>query len=364
MNPLLLFFLLSLFSANGLTDNKQSIELVFAGDAMMHTMQLNAARQADGEYDFSDYYTALKPYIESADYAVVNLELPLGGKDYAGYPRFCAPDSYLDPLVDAGFDLYLNANNHILDRDDNGLRRTLDVLDHRGLSHIGAYRNKQERDSTGIFIEDIGGFKIAFLNYTYGTNGLVARDGTVVNYNNRQQMDSDIAEARKRGAELICVCIHWGEEYRLLPDNYEKDYANFLLDRDVDLIIGGHPHVIQPLEIRKSKKSDKNIFLCYSLGNFISSMKKPDTRGGAMCRVRISRDANGKARIDSASYRTVMTLKPGGAVKNFHLVPGEKPTGGYMEAERKEFYNSAKKIFDNHNVNVPEDTRPISAYQK
>lgn len=363
MNGFFLSLLLTLLLSS-VSSSKNNIEIVFAGDAMMHSQQLDAASKGNGVYDFSGYYTAIAPYISSADYAVVNLELPLAGSGYSGYPQFCAPDSYLDPLVDAGFDLFLNANNHILDKYDKGLRRTLDVLDQRGLSHIGAYRNKQERDSSGIFIEDIGGFKIAFLNYTYGTNGLVARDGTVVNYNNRQQMDSDITEARKRGAELICVCIHWGEEYRLLPDNYEKDYANFLLDRDVDLIIGGHPHVIQPLEIRKSQKSDKNIFLCYSLGNFISSMKKTDTRGGAMCRVSISRDANGKARIDSASYRTVMTLKPGGAVKNFCLVPGEKPTGGYMEAERREFYNSAKKIFDKHNVNVPEDTRPISAYQK
>lgn len=353
---------LLLFSfAAGKSAEKDSIELVFAGDAMMHQRQLDAARKGNG-YDFSGYYDALKPYISSADYAVVNLELPLGGSNYSGYPQFCAPDSYLDPLVDAGFDLFLNANNHILDRSDAGLRRTLTVLDERGLPHVGAYQDKAQRDTVTPMIKNIGGFDIAFLNYTYGTNGIVARKGAVVDYINKDLIASDIKKAREKGAELICVCIHWGDEYVLLPVQSEKTMADFLTEQGVDLIIGGHPHVIQPMEIRHSAKHNKDVFLCYSLGNFISAMRKTDTRGGAMARVKISRDSDGKPRIEDASYRMVFTLAPGGGSTNYRLVPAETPTGGYMEAERKAFVGSASRIFNKHNVRVPLDTIPVASY--
>ena len=112
--------ILWLLAATAAAQSRPAVEIVFAGDAMMHKRQLNAARRSDGTYDFSPYYQALRPYIESADYAVVNLELPLGGAPYSGYPMFCAPDSYITPLKEAGFDLFLNANNHILDRRTKG----------------------------------------------------------------------------------------------------------------------------------------------------------------------------------------------------------------------------------------------------
>ena len=147
--------------------------LVFAGDAMQHQSQLDNSRRPDGSFDYSHYFSAIEPYIKSADYAVVNLETPIGQKGYSGYPMFCAPAAYAKVLGDAGFDMLLTANNHTLDRRDRGLRHTYAVLDSLGVDHIGTYPSPAERNATLPFIRDINGFKVAFLNYTYGTNGIL-----------------------------------------------------------------------------------------------------------------------------------------------------------------------------------------------
>ena len=280
---------------------RDSVDIVFAGDAMQHERQLNAARRAGGVYSYDSCYTALQPYIESADYAVVNLETPLGGAPYSGYPMFCAPDSYLSALKSAGFDLILTANNHVLDHRDKGLRRTVATISREGLPWVGSYDDKEQRDSILPLIKDIGGIKVAFLNYTYGTNGIAIQGNVAVDYINRPLMAKDIEAARNRGAEIVAVCVHWGDEYQLLPNQSQRALADYLTDLGADLIIGGHPHVIQPMEIRHSDKHDKDVFLCYSLGNFISAMRTTDTRGGALARVTLTRDDTGKAIIDRKS---------------------------------------------------------------
>lgn len=159
--------------------------LVFAGDAMQHDRQIEAARRSDGSFDYSAYFRHVADYVCAADYAVVNLECTLGGKPYKGYPCFSAPEEYAVALKDAGFDLFLHANNHCLDRRDAGLRRTLDQLDMLGVPHVGTYRNAAERAKNYPFVADVKGIKIAFLNYTYGTNGITVQGDVVVDYIDR-----------------------------------------------------------------------------------------------------------------------------------------------------------------------------------
>lgn len=336
-----------------------SVELVFAGDAMQHKAQLEAARQAYGLFSFDECFASIAPYVQDADYAVVNLETPIGGGNYSGYPMFCAPDSYSIALKNAGFDLMLTANNHALDRRDKGVKRTLDILDQQGLEHVGTYRNKADREKTLPFIKDINGFKIAFLNYTYGTNGISVQNDVVIDYIDKTKIKKDIAKTRAEGAEMICVCMHWGVEYILLPNAQQKDLANFLTEQGVDLIIGGHPHVIQPMEMRWSKTHNKKVFLIYSLGNFISNMSTKNTRGGALAKVKLVRDENGKPVVDSASYRLVFTLQPDSGSKNFRIIPVENYTSGPLKSNCDVFVNNAEKIFNKHNINVPRDTTSI-----
>ena len=351
LHLLLLSFVSMLFGS-------EKADIVFAGDAMQHKAQIDAASRGDGVYDYSDCFTALSPYISDADYAVVNLETPLGGEPYSGYPCFSAPDSYLDALTDAGFDMMLTANNHTLDKRDRGLVRTLDKLDERNVTHLGTYRNAAERDSMLPMIVDIAGFKVGFLNYTYGTNGIKLNSDAVVDYIDRDKMAHDIARTRSCGAELIAVCVHWGLEYQLLPSPAQRQLAEFLVEQGVDMIIGGHPHVIQPMEMRR-RADGSNVVVVYSLGNFISNMKTVDTRGGAMVKVNLERDDEGRAHVASADYRLVFTVPPSAASGNFRLVPVENCTKGDVGAKCKAFTQSAERIFNKHNVGIGRDTVTI-----
>jgi len=169
-----------LLSVVSLLQSNNTVNLTFVGDAMQHAPQITAAQQPDGTYDYSPCFEQLKGDITWADLAVVNLECPLGGKPYTGYPCFSAPDSYAQTLRDVGFDLFLTANNHCLDRRDKGLIRTCQALDSMGIAHIGTYRNQQERDRLIPYIVNVKGVKIAFLDYTYGTNGIPIQGNVIV----------------------------------------------------------------------------------------------------------------------------------------------------------------------------------------
>ncbi|MBD5314268.1 MAG: CapA family protein [Bacteroides sp.] len=339
---------------------QDSAEIVFAGDAMQHQRQIDAAKRPDGSLDYSPYFTSLAPYISSADFAVVNLETPLGGAPYSGYPIFCAHDNYVDALTESGFDLILTANNHILDRRDKGVRRTIATLEQKKVPYIGVYRNKAHRDSILPMIHDINGFKVAFLNYTYGTNGITKKTDIEIDYIDKTRIASDIRNARANGAEIIAACMHWGDEYKLLPNASQKSLAKFLADSGVELIIGGHPHVIQPMELKINESTGRPCFTVYSLGNFISAMRTTDTRGGAMTRVKLARDIFGKAYVADASYRLVFTEPSTGQGSNFRLLPAEsKELHPSLELYRKGFIRNATDIFNRHNVNVPRDTSSI-----
>lgn len=355
---LLLFSLLGFITGALNPGEPQSAELLFAGDAMQHQAQLDRAKELGGgaRYDYSDCFTLIAPEVTQADYAVVNLEVPLGGgNDYTGYPCFSAPDSYAQALKDAGFDMFLTANNHSLDRRDKACRRTITVLDSLGVDQIGSFHDDQDRREKVPFIKNINGMRFGFLNYTYGTNGIEPKDGAVVALIDKDRMANEIRQTREAGAEMVVVAVHWGIEYVLLPNSVQKDLAKFLVDQGVDMIIGGHPHVIQPMEIVRNEKENKDVLLVYSLGNFISNMKTADTRGGALVRARVSRDPDGKVRLKGADYDTFFSAKPAGAGTNFKVIPSWMPEqipAGQMDHWLL-FDRGAQKIFDAHNVNVP-----------
>lgn len=334
------------------------ITLLFAGDAMQHQGQLDQAKIRGGgnNYDYSQCFSLIAPTISEADYAVVNLEVPLGGGPvYRGYPCFSAPDSYAEALRDAGFDLFLTSNNHCLDSGMKAARRTLTALDSIGVDHIGTYHDAAQRDKLVPFVKDIKGFKIGFLNYTYGTNGIEAKDGMEVALIDREKMVKEIAETRQAGAEIVVVTIHWGVEYVLTQNKNQEDLAQFLLDNGTDLVIGGHPHVIQPMMVVDNQKTGKKSLVVYSLGNFISNMKTADTRGGALVRAVIGRDENGTPVFKEANYDTFLSAKPENKSQNYRVIPSWMPES--IPAAQKEHWNifnrGAEKIFNQYNVNVP-----------
>lgn len=345
---LLLPLMVSLLS---LLFGNDEAEIVFAGDAMMHQGQLDAGRRSDGTYDFSEYFTAITPYVLNADYAVVNLETPVSAtQHYSGYPCFNAPESYVDALAAAGFDMFLTANNHTLDRHDRGLTATVECLSRKRLDHIGTYACRAQRDSVLPCIRNINGIKVGFVNYTYGTNGIEPGRNVVVDYIDRDRIRSDVKAARETGAEIIAACIHWGVEYKLQPHQSQTSLARFLSEElGVELVIGGHPHVVQPMHMTDLASGEKGLVV-YSLGNFISNMKTRDTRGGAVVRVRLRRDDDGKVKVEDATYRLVYT-EPADGSHNYRLVWADDS----RDQRAKAFARAARELVMSHNTDVTED---------
>lgn len=294
-------------------------ELLFVGDAMAHGPQLRAALQPDGTYDFTPCFDALRPEISGADYAVVNLETPVSGGKYSGYPMFNAPDSYVDALRDAGFDLSLTANNHTLDRGDSGLRKTLHLLDSLGVDHIGTYADAAERAERLPMIVDVKGFRVGLLNYTYGTNGLKVRGDVVVDYIDRDLIAADVKALRQAGAEVIIANMHWGEEYQLQPVPSEKTMADYLVSLGVDVVMGSHPHVVQPVETRTNPLTGTPVQVIYSLGNFISNQQDTNSRGGLMVKLRLRRH-EGKVTVSAPECRLFYCSHPNGTQRNYKLL--------------------------------------------
>ena len=350
---LLSILMLSLVS---LLQSNQTVNLTFVGDAMQHAPQITAALQADGTYDYSPCFEYVKQDIAWADLAVVNLECPLGGKPYTGYPCFSAPDSYARQLRDVGFDLFLTANNHCLDRRDKGLVRTCQALDSLGIPHIGTYTDQQERDRRIPYIVNVKGMKIAFLDYTYGTNGIPIQGNVIVDFIDQQHIEQDIALARERGAHAICVNLHWGIEYQLKPVASQRDLADWLVTQGVDLIIGGHPHVVEPMEMRYSKEYDKNVLLVYSMGNFISNQSDIDTRGGAMVKVSL-RMENCRAVVINPRYKLFFVQKPVSQGENYVLIPEARPDllRPDSKSEFNRFMQRTHNLVMKHNIDVPQE---------
>ncbi|MDR2362330.1 MAG: CapA family protein [Prevotellaceae bacterium] len=301
--PILILLLLSL---EGYTQD--TLTLVFAGDVMQHKAQIDAAKQSSG-YDYSTYFTHVQKYIESSDIAIANLEVTLAGEPYTGYPQFSAPDELAIALKEAGFDILLTANNHTCDKGKSGVTRTIDMLDSLRILHTGTFRSQAQRDSLYPMIIDVKGFRLAILNYTYGTNGFPTPPSTVVNRIDTVQMATDIAVARAMQPDIIMAGMHWGDEYKLYPNVTQQKLAEFLIRQGVSLIIGSHPHVLQRMERRLATDGSTRNVVLYSLGNYISNMSAKNTDGGVMAHIRLVKDSSGVC-IDECSYRFVWTYKP------------------------------------------------------
>ncbi|MBP5516111.1 MAG: CapA family protein [Bacteroidales bacterium] len=263
-------------------DSASRLRLIFAGDLMGHTPLHREALQSNGTYDYSPCFQYIKDYIQSADIAVVNLEVTLAGSPYTGYPCFSAPDALAVAARDAGFDIFATANNHCMDKGRRGLERTVSTLDNLNVSHLGTYRNLSERNLNHPFIVDRNGIRLAFLNYTYGTNGISVSRPNVVNLIDTALMRRDIAEARRQNADYIIAILHWGVEYQHNNNSEQLQLARHLFRLGCNAVIGGHPHVVQNLNPDFDTSAATPRPVVYSLGNFLSNQKHGGTDDGIL----------------------------------------------------------------------------------
>lgn len=266
----------------------QSVTLLFAGDLMGHMPQHNAALQPDGSYDYAPCFRYVKEYVRRADLAILNLEVPLDGKPYSGYPQFSAPDQLAADAKAAGFDIMTTANNHCMDRGRHGLERTLRALDSLGIPHLGTYRDREQRDAEHPMIVERNGFRIALLTYTYGTNGIPVVAPNVVNLIDTAEMARDLQVAQERGAEFIITLIHWGIEYAVKANREQEETARWLLEHGCDAVIGGHPHVVQNFTLDAIPGNDRpEEIVVYSMGNLVSNQRDINTDGGIMIELKL-----------------------------------------------------------------------------
>lgn len=332
------------------------LTLLFVGDLMQHRAQIEAAR-CDSGYNYADCFRHVQQEIRAADLAIGNLEVTLGGKPYTGYPAFSAPDAFLHAIREAGFDVLMTANNHCLDRRQKGLERTLLMLDSLGIPHAGTYRDAAERSKHYPLLVEKNGFRIAFLNYTYGTNGLEPTRPNVVNYIDKAQMKTDILAARRQMPDAIIACMHWGVEYRSLPEAAERELADWLIAQGVDHVIGSHPHVLQPMELKQDARKPARHAVVYSLGNFLSNMSKENTDGGAMVKLELQRVFR-ITRLIRCEYALVWTSRPVLSQKsNFELYPAsyaDKPLQKEELNPMKRFLNNARALYDRYNIGIKE----------
>ena len=268
----------------------QKVKIIFAGDLMGHSGQTKAALMADSTYNYKPCFNYIKNYVKNADIAVLNLEVTLAGPPYQGYPHFSSPDALAKAAQQAGFNIMTTANNHCLDRDKQGLERTIKALDSIGLLHLGTYIDKESRDKDYPLFVKRKGIKIAFLNYTYGTNGILPQEPNIVNYINREQIALDLKKAKENKADFIITMIHWGIEYATHSNQSQEELAQFILENGSNVVIGGHSHTVQNLTLDCITDNDRYPeIVVYSMGNLISNQRKINTDGGIMIELDISR---------------------------------------------------------------------------
>lgn len=324
---ILLLFTVSLFS------QQKKLRLLFAGDAMQHKEQIVSAKKGN-EYDYAAYFPLVENQIKEADIAIVNLEVTLGGKPYTGYPSFSSPDEFAVALKEAGFDIFLTANNHCLDKGKKGLERTILMLDSIRVRHLGTYTDEKSRSFRYPLMLKKNDIRIALLNYTYGTNGIKPQPPNIVNYIDTVQIKKDIEMAKCMYADVIIANMHWGQEYKLYPDKEQKGLVKFLTDNGVNIIIGSHPHVVQPIDIRQENDKIQQVIV-YSMGNFVSNMSAANTDGGMMVTVDISKNEDNEVQIDNLSYSLVWVDKRITEGKRIYRLI---PVAEYEEQEKGETF--------------------------
>ncbi|MFP7495006.1 CapA family protein [Terribacillus saccharophilus] len=281
-----------------------SISITAIGDVLLHSSIYSEAKKGQG-YDFNPMFQDIKPYLGESTLTVANQESVMGGEELglSSYPTFNSPIEIGDTLKDVGVDVITMANNHTLDQGEAGVQHATAQYDKIGMAYTGAYANK--KDSEKLTIEQTDeGISVAFLSYTYGTNGIPVPRGKeyLVNVIDKQKIKDDIQKA-KQEADAVIVSLHFGIEYENDPNEEQKKLAQFVADQGATAVLGCHPHVLQPVEWLKGKDGNKTLVI-YSMGNFIAAQEETDRRIGGAFSFDIKKDGK---EVTASSPRMLLT---------------------------------------------------------
>lgn len=357
------------------------VTVVNTGDIILHSTVLDGAKTANGGYDFSAFFIETDDYFKTADLATANLEVTLGGAEsgaFSGYPAFNAPDSLLDVINDAGINLLTTANNHCYDTGLFGLKRTVQQLKLKGIDFIGT---KETTEDPTYVIKNINGIKLGITTFTYentAPEGKKSINGNIVKPEANQLINSFsydrinefyvdaqaiVDDMEKSGAEAIVFYMHWGEEYQLSANTWQKTIAQKLSNMGVDVIVGGHPHVVQPIELIHSEDSENTTVCIYSMGNAISNQRQElmdscpsgHTEDGMLFYYTFSKYGDGTVKLSSVDIIPVWVNKyRGGSGYQYTMFPLETVDMADNYGFDSAALNKAKKSFERTKALVAE----------
>lgn len=327
--------------------SRDTLTICFMGDMMMHARQIEKAGTRDGSYDFSSYFRLIEDRIRRADIAVANMEFTLGGEPYSGYPAFSAPDNYAEYLADCGFDVFLAANNHILDKGCEGAARTVGeyrkLEKEKGIMFTGLAENEEARAGNYPLMIRRKGILLSLLNFTYGTNLGADAHWPKTNYMGRRSEILQALEASEE-ADIVIALPHWGPEYQLTHSESQEEAAEWLAANGADVIIGTHPHVVQDTAYIGQ------VPVVYSLGNGVSNMSAPDTQVELMAELKIILHENGDISMMKPELTWLWCSRPGGYSDDYTVVPIEEQmekreewTGGWEYDKMVSSYERIRK---------------------
>ena len=337
------------------------------GDIMVHSTQLTSAFDQKCKcYNFDPVFKDVKNYLLGSDITFGNLETTLPGdpKLFAGYPQFGAPDELVYTLKDIGFDIVTTSNNHSVDTGRKGIDHTIDTLDKVGIKHLGTYKSQEEFEKNRILLYRVKDFTIAFLSYTYSTNGILVPKDKVVNLIDKARISEDIELAKSLKPDLVVVCYHFGTEYARFPDKFQKEMVDFAFLEGADIILGGHPHVLQPyqvslLEDKYGEKKQRMVI--YSLGNFVSGQIKRYTNGGMIFNFKLTktiRDGKSEISIRDIEYVPVFVYVSNEKTGyQYNLLPVEKYLKNDQELKlTPQAYRSMLEFYEDTNSHLQKNS--------
>ena len=342
--------------------------IVSTGDLLMHKPVIDTGYKS-GSYDFESIFRYLSEYTMDADLAVANLETTLcstdNGYSYSGYPNFNCPDALVDGAKDAGFDILLNASNHSYDTSSVGMHRTMQVIQDKGLIPLGIVESTEDKH---YIVEEVNGINIGMICYTYETdsnadrvalNGLPvkAEDAPLINCFDYNALDTFYAELRTRleemkadGAEATVLYLHWGTEYQLQANETQKKMAQKICDLGVDVLIGGHPHVVQPMDLISSTTDEDHKMVClYSMGNAVSNQRQGNlsaiatahTEDGVLFSITFSKYSDGTVYLESTDLLPLWVYRRSDGTGNeYNIMP--------LDMERRDEWTSWMNFQEYH----------------
>ena len=343
------------------TEAPKEISLLFIGDFMGHMDQINAAYDKTTNTYQYNCFKKIAPILSDADVTVGNIEVTLGVRPYSGYPQFSSPPEYAAAIKAAGVDVLTTANNHSCDKKKLGVERTINILDTLSIGHTGTFINKEEKERNPAYVINKNGFKIAIINYTYGTNGIPPSSPNVVNYLDKETIKADVELVNNNiKPDQIIAFVHWGDQYKDLPNQTQKDWFEYFKSLGVHIVIGAHPHVLQPMEWHKASPQTPESLVVYSLGNFVSHQRTFPRDGGAVFKLTLEKNEENNIQIKDAKYFLTWVYEPIiNGQKHYDVLPAvhysKQPEFFKLEKDYKKmmrFVNHAQNLLDKHNINI------------